>query len=220
MFARRFARKHLDITDLLSEAVEAVYMVVIIGGYVALAQLNTEYLYIVAVNIGACIGWGVIDGLAYIIANAVDRGNQVELIQKIQSERSPERSSYDVIEEFDGTYLSNLSDETKKKIAAEISGDLVGVSIKKGRFATRDDLAGFGAIIGIYLSAGIILSLPYFIFPNKVDAWLVSNSIGTVWLFFFGYRVSRITGGKRVLIGLLTAGAGILFLVVSYHLWA
>jgi VIT1/CCC1 family predicted Fe2+/Mn2+ transporter len=220
MFARRFAGKHLDITDLLSEAVEAVYMVIIIGGYVALSQLNSEYLYIVEVNIGACIGWGVIDGLAYIISNAVDRGGQVDLVHKIQSERNTEKSAQDVIEEFDGTYLSNLNEESKKRIAEEISGGLAGVPVKKGRFATREDVAGFAAIVGIYLAAGIILSLPYFILPNKIHAWLISNIIGTIWLFFFGYRVAKITGGGRILIGLLTASAGLIFLFLSYHLWA
>lgn len=220
MFARGFARKHLEITDLLSEAVEAVYMVVIIGGYVALSQLNSEYLYIVQVNIGACIGWGVIDGLAYILSNAADRGSQVDFIKKVQAEPNSERSTSDVMEEFDGTYLSNLSDDAKKKIASEISGDLNGVSVKKGRFATREDLAGFASIIGIYLAAGIILSLPYFILPNKIHAWLFSNIIGTLWLFFFGFRLARITGGKRVLVGLLTAGVGLLFLILSYHIWS
>jgi len=220
MFARRFARKHLELTDLLSEAVEAVYMVVIIGGYVALSQLNTDYLYIVGVNIGACIGWGFIDGLAYVISNAVDRGTQVDFIKKIQSEETYEKSAHDVIEEFDGTYLSNLSDETKKKIAGEISGDLSEVSVRKGRFATRDDLAGFASILGIYLAAGVILSLPYFIFQNKIDAWLISNVIGTIWLFYFGFRVGRIVGKNRILVGLLTAGAGLAFLILSYHIWA
>ena len=219
MFVRRFARKHLDIADLLSEAVEAVYMVVIIGGYVALSNLSSQYLYIVEVNIGACIGWGVIDGLAYILSNAADRGIQVDLIKKIQSEQSSEKSAYDVIEEFDGTYLSNLSDDAKKKIAGEISGDLTGISVKKGRFVTKEDIAGFASIIGIYLAAGIVLSLPYLILPNKLHAWFFSNMIGTIWLFFFGYRVAKITGGKRVLIGLLTAGAGLLFLVISYRIW-
>jgi len=132
MFGRRFAKKHLDLTDLFSEAVEAVYMVIIIGGYVALSQLNSQFLYIVQVNIGACIGWGVIDGLAHILSNAAERGTQVDLVKRIQSEQSTESSTLDVIEEFDGTYLSNLSDGTKKKIAGEISADLTGVSVKKG----------------------------------------------------------------------------------------
>jgi hypothetical protein len=56
MFLGR-ARKHFDFTDWISESAVAVYVVMIINGYVALSRLNTGYIYIIAADIGACIAW-------------------------------------------------------------------------------------------------------------------------------------------------------------------
>jgi membrane associated rhomboid family serine protease len=39
------------------------------------------------------------------------------------------------------------------------------------------------------------------------------------WLFYYGYTVGKFAGTKRILIGLLTSGAGIAFLVISYMIF-
>jgi hypothetical protein len=74
--ARHFAIRHLDWTDLVTETAVAVYMLVINNGYVALSQLNTQFYYIVVLDIGASFGWGFIDGFTYSIAQSIDRGRQ------------------------------------------------------------------------------------------------------------------------------------------------
>jgi hypothetical protein len=217
--ARRFAKRNLSFTDLISEAAEAVYMVVIINGYVALSNLNTQFYYIIGVDIGACIGWGFIDGFTYAIGGSIDRGNQANLIRKIQSEKNPQKAIDNVVEELDDTFVSRYSDENKNSIAAEIVKDSAAVSDAKHRFMTSDELKGFAAIMLVYLVAGIGLSLPYLIFENKLHAWYVSNFLGIIWLFYYGFRVGRITGGKSLLIGLLTSSAGIAFLIISYLIY-
>jgi len=67
--------KYLTYTDRTGEAAFAVLMVIIINGYVALSDLNTGFTYIVAVNFGACLSWGTIDGLIYAISSAIERNN-------------------------------------------------------------------------------------------------------------------------------------------------
>jgi hypothetical protein len=47
------ARRHLSYTDRTGETAFAVIMVMIINGYIALSKLNTGFLYIVFVNLGA-----------------------------------------------------------------------------------------------------------------------------------------------------------------------
>ena len=115
--ARRFARKHLDFTDAISEAAAAVYMVVIINGYVALSQLNTDFYYILAVDIGACLAWGFIDGFTYAIGGSINRGNQAKLVREIQSEKNPDKAINEVIENLDDTFVSRYSDDAKRTIA-------------------------------------------------------------------------------------------------------
>jgi hypothetical protein len=38
-------------------------------------DLNSGFGYIVAVNLGACFGWGVIDGLIYAVSSSIERNN-------------------------------------------------------------------------------------------------------------------------------------------------
>jgi len=215
----RLARKHLDFTDWITEAAEAVYMVIIINGYVALSQLNSGFVYIVAVNIGACIGWGFIDGFTYAVGGSIDRGKEVALIKKIQTEKDPERAVSEVVDELDDTFVSRFSPQGKQSIAKEILRNAKGVSYVKQRFITKEELQGFGSILLVYLTAGVALSLPYLVLHNKIDAWLISNLLGISWLFFYGFRVGQILEGKKIFLGLITAGAGIAFLLVSYFVY-
>jgi len=66
----RFRR--LDFSDLVSEAVAAAWMLVIINGYVQLSQLRTLFFYI-GVDVGAAVGWGLIDALTYAIGQSISR---------------------------------------------------------------------------------------------------------------------------------------------------
>jgi len=218
--ARRFAKRHLDFTDLISEAAIAVYMVVIINGYVALSQLSTQFYYILAVDIGACVAWGFLDGFTYAIGGSIDRGQETTLIRDIQSEKSSDKAVDKIIEDLDDTFLSRFTPKAKRTIALEVLKNSTEASIPKQHFMTREDLGGLASIIGIYLTAGVALSIPYVIIPNKIDAWILSNVLGIAWLFYYGFTVGKIVGTKRVLIGLFTATAGIIFLVLSYLTYA
>ena len=214
--ARRFARKHLGFRDLITEAAVAVYMLVIINGYVALSQLNTQFYYIVAVDISASIGWGLIDGFTNVIGSTIDRGSQAALVKMIKSEKTPGRSVGEIVKALDDTFISRFSDEGKRNIAVEVLRNSAVASEGDHRLATREDLAGLATILWIYLAAGMALSLPYVVLPDKLDAWLISNVVGIGWLFSYGYTVGRIAGQKRILVGLITSAAGIAFLVLSY----
>jgi len=150
--ARRFARKHLDYTDIVTEAAAAVYMVIIINGYVSLSQLNTQFYYILAVDIGACLGWGFIDGFTYGVSGSIERGNQAKFVREIQSEKDSNKAVNDVVGELDDTFLSQYSDDAKRIIALEILKNSSKVTINKKGFMTRDDLGGLAAILSIYLT--------------------------------------------------------------------
>ena len=69
------ASKYLSYSDRTGEIAFAVIMVVIINGYVALSDLNTGFIYIVVLNIGACLAWGLIDGLIYAVSSSIERNN-------------------------------------------------------------------------------------------------------------------------------------------------
>jgi hypothetical protein len=214
---RAGARNHLDFTDWISESAVAVYMVMIVNGYVALSQLNAGYTYIIAVDIWACVAWGFIDGFTYAVGNAIDRGSQSSFLKRLKAEKDPERAVDQVVEELEGTFMAGLSAGGKMAVAREVVKNSEGASSGDRRgFPSRSDAQGFLSVMSIYLSIGLEMTLPYVILPNKLTAWLISDAIALAWLFSYGFRVGGIIQGSRILTGLITAGLGVAFLFASY----
>jgi VIT1/CCC1 family predicted Fe2+/Mn2+ transporter len=219
--ARRLIRKNLSFTDRIGEVAFAVIMVIIINGYVALSDLNSGFLYLVFVNIGACAGWGFIDGFIYAISSSIERNNirnKLKFLKTLKTENDPE--ILDKVESsFDETFLVSFDKEGKEAVAKEVIANVNQASLKKDRILTKDDILGWLSIILIYIITGFTLALPFLVFSDKLFAWFISNSLGILWLFWFGFQLGKSAGRYRFLLGLLMSGVGIGFLVVSYIVW-
>jgi VIT1/CCC1 family predicted Fe2+/Mn2+ transporter len=213
------AFKYLSYVDRTGEIAFAVIMVIIINGYVALTDLNSGFFYIVAVNLGACLSWGIIDGLIYATSSSIERNKtQNKLTQLKASAKSPD-SLQKVKDNLDDTFLASFDDAGREAIAKEIVNHAPNVKEKDNRVLTKDDLMGWLAIVGIYVVVGFLLALPFLVFPDKVVAWFVSNGIGVAWLFWYGVQLGRFAGKNRWVFGVLLAAISIGFIVVSYNVW-
>jgi VIT1/CCC1 family predicted Fe2+/Mn2+ transporter len=219
------AGKYLSYADRTGEIAFAVIMVIIINGYVALSQLNTGFLYIVVVNIGACASWGFIDGFIYAISSSIARNtirkklialNNLSKDQKVSEELLVQRVEK---EAFSDNVLDSFSAEGKKALAKNIVTYAPQATIEKTKVLTKEETLGWLSIILIYLTVGFLLALPFLIIPDKLLAWVISNSIGVVWLFWYGYQLGRSIGKYKAVLGFLMAAFGITFLVVSYITW-
>src|SRR5512139_1628105 len=111
MVAFGLASKYLSYTDLIGEVAFAVLMVIIINGYVALSDLNTGFLYIVVVNLGACLSWGTIDGLIYAISSSMERNNTRNKLITLKDSLKSENTTEIVKRNLDDTFLVNFTDE-------------------------------------------------------------------------------------------------------------
>jgi VIT1/CCC1 family predicted Fe2+/Mn2+ transporter len=65
-----------------------------------------------------------------------------------------------------------------------------------------------------------LLALPFLVLPNKVLAWFVSNGFGVAWLFGYGVQLGRSAGKNRWVLGLIMAVVAVVFLSLSYFVWA
>lgn len=219
------AKRYLTFTDRTGEVAFAVIMVIIINGYVALSDLNTGFLYIVAVNIGACFGWGFIDGFIYAISSSIERNSirkkLVALKNLTKGQAVPEEELISRVEKeaFSDNLLDNFSVEGKKAIAKNIVEYAPQATIEKSKVVTKDEAMGWLSIILIYLSVGFLLALPFLVLPDKLLAWFVSNVIGVTWLFWYGIQLGRSVGKYRILLGCFMAAFGIVFLLISYLAW-
>ena len=107
-------------------------MVIIINGYVALSDLNTGFLYIVFVNLGACAGWGFIDGFIYAISSSIERNNirnKLKFLKSLSAEK--DQNILDkVTSSLDDTFLVSFDQDGKEAIAKDIIAN-VPASINK-----------------------------------------------------------------------------------------
>jgi VIT1/CCC1 family predicted Fe2+/Mn2+ transporter len=211
--------KYLSYTDRTGEIAFAVLMVIIINGYVALSDLNSGFVYIVAVNLGACFGWGMIDGLVYAISSSIDRNNIRNKLIKLKECVTCRQSLDKVVENFDDTFLASFDNEGKKAVAKEIIQHVPEATLGENKLLTRAELMGWLSIIGIYLTVGLLMALPFLVLPDKLMAWLISNGLGVAWVAWYGVQLGKAAGKNRWLLGSILAVVGIMFLVVSYIVW-
>jgi VIT1/CCC1 family predicted Fe2+/Mn2+ transporter len=219
------ARRYLSFTDRTGEVAFAVFMVIIINGYVALSNLNTGFMYIVAVNIGACAGWGFIDGFLYAITSSIDRNNLRNKIFKMRklSEEKDELTRKTLLENveknMEDSLFSSYNEDGKKAIAKDIVDYSPQATVAENKLFTREETLGWASIVLIYLSVGFLLALPFLILPDKLLAWFISNIIGIAWLFWYGFQLGKILGKHKIALGFGMAAIGTLFLAVSYFVW-
>lgn len=214
------AAKYLSYADRTGEIAFATLMVIIINGYVALSRLDTGFVYIVAVNLGACVSWGIIDGLIYAISSSFERNNKRKKLLQLKSCVNCEKSLDNIRKGLDETFLVGFDKEGKDAVAKEILAHLPNATLEENKVITKKELMGWLSIIGIYLAVGFLLALPFLILRDKLLSWLISNGIGVSWLFWYGVQLGKSAGRNRWILGLLLAVVSILFLVVSYFVWA
>ncbi len=212
--------KYLSHVDRVSEVAFAVLMVIIINGYVALSELNTGFMYIVTVNLGACLAWGTIDGLIYAISSSMKRNNLRSMLLRLKSSLKSDDVLREVKSSLGETFLAGFDGKGKEAIAREIATHIPNISLQESRVLTKEEVMGWLSIIGIYLLVGTLLALPFLLLPNKVLAWLISNAGGVAWLFGYGMQLGRSAGKNRWLLGSVMALVSILFLAASYLGWA
>ncbi|MCW4000996.1 MAG: hypothetical protein NWE93_12225 [Candidatus Bathyarchaeota archaeon] len=211
--------KYLSYTDRTGEAAFAVLMVIIINGYVALSDLNTGFLYIVAVNLGACFTWGTIDGLIYAISSSMERNRARSKLIEFKACAHGANAMRQLKNSFNDTVLAGFDDEGKEAIAKEIMANVPNASIPENKLLTREETMGWLSIIGIYMVAGFLLALPFLVLEDKFIAWVFSNVLGVTWVTWYGIQLGKAAGKNRWLLGAVMAIVSVLFLFGSYLVW-
>jgi hypothetical protein len=213
------AKRYLSYSDRTGEIAFAVLMVIIINGYVALSDLNSGFGYIVAVNLGACFGWGVIDGLIYAVSSSIERNNIRSKLLLLKECASCGGTLDKVTASFDDTFLAGFSEEGKKAIAKDLIVHVKDADVGKSKVLTRDEFLGGASILGIYLTVGVLMALPFLLLPDKLTAWFTSNILGVAWVTWYGVQLGKAVGKYRWLLGLILGALAVMFLVVSYMVW-
>jgi VIT1/CCC1 family predicted Fe2+/Mn2+ transporter len=179
----------------------------------------------VVVNIGACAGWGVIDGFIYAISSSIERNNLrkklvfVKQVAETKDDLTAKTTLEKIEENLNDTFFSSFSSEGKRAIAKDIIAYAPQAAIEENKVLTKGEVLGWLSIILIYLGVGFLLALPFLLFADKLLAWFISNIAGAAWLFWYGFQHGKSVGKHKKVLGISMSAIGIAFLLISYIAW-
>jgi len=165
--------------------------------------------------------WAVVDGLLLIFTNLLERGRHNKMISTIKSS-DKNLAIQTVSSELNSTIINALAEKDKMRIAETILGKILSSATntaKKFKISSRDIFGS--AIVTFFVFAPSILILPFFLFIGNLSAAiLISNIIGILILFGFGYRLGECIKRNKILIGLTVAIIGLAVMIVGTALGA
>lgn len=196
-------RALLSPSDRHSEILFGLIMVLAITGTVGLE--TGSRIAVISAGIGACIAWGIVDGIIYVYTNLLERGRIARSVQEASTCTGEGCDIRKVKEELEGTIVDTLGEREKHEVAQHILIRLKPVD--NYTRATRDDIMGGFAVGALVFISGIPVLLPFMFFD---DAWAMrfSSAIGLIMLFGIGYRWGGYVGRNKLQTGAVMMGVG------------
>jgi hypothetical protein len=197
-------RALLSPSDRHSEVLFGLIMVLTITGTVWLETGSSKA--IISAGIGACIAWGIVDGIIYVYSNLLERGRIALAAREATTCMGEGCDIRTIKEELKDTIVDTLGEREKHEVAQHILVRLKPV--ENHTRATKDDILGGIAAGTLVFISGIPLLLP-FLFLNGIWALRLSRIIGFVMLFGIGYRWGGYVGRSRFWTGVTMLSVGI-----------
>lgn len=196
-------RAYLSPSDRHSEVLFGLIMVLAITGTVGLETGSRRV--VLSAGIGACIAWGLVDGIIYVYTNLLERGRIALAAQEASTCTGVGCDLRKIKEELEGTIVDTLGEREKHEVAQHILVRLKPVENRT--HATRDDILGGVAAGTLVFISGIPVLLP-FLFLDGVWAMRLSSAIGLIMLFAIGYRWGGYVGRNKLQTGAVMMGVG------------
>lgn len=194
----------LSPSDRHSEMLFGLIMVLTITGTVWLGTNSTKA--IISAGIGACIAWGIVDGIIYVYSSLLERGRIALAAQEASSCSGEGCDLIAIKEELEGTIVDTLGEREKHEVAQHILMRLKPV--ENHTHATKDDILGGIAAGMLVFVSGVPPLLP-FVFLDGIQAMRLSSVIGLVMLYAIGYRWGSYVGRSRFWTGIIMMSVGI-----------
>jgi len=160
--------------------------------------------------------WAVVDGLLLIFTNLLEKGRYYKLASTIKSSDKSTASQI-LSSELNRTLVTVLDEKTRESIKEIILSNILLMStstMKRHKISSRD-LLGL-VIVTFFVFLPSILILPFFLYIGNIAvAILVSNLIGSLLLFGFGYRLGDCINRNKILMGLTVAIIGLLIMFLG-----
>jgi VIT1/CCC1 family predicted Fe2+/Mn2+ transporter len=165
--------------------------------------------------------WAAVDGLLLIFTNLLERGRYNKMISTIKAS-DKNLATQTISNELSRTIINVLDEKDKDLITETVLEKILLLSAntaKKFRISSRDILGS--AIVIFFVFSPSILILPFFLFTSNLGiAILISNIIGILILFGFGYKLGDCIKRNKILTGLTVAIIGLAVMIAGTVLGA
>lgn len=197
-------RAILSPSDRHSEMLFGLIMVLAITGTVWLGTHSTKA--IISAGIGACVAWGIVDGIIYVYSSLLERGRIALAAQEASTCTGEGCDLRAIKEELEGTIVDTLGERERHEVAQHILMRLKPVENRTS--VNKDDILG-GITAGMLVFVSGVPPLIPFIFLDGIWALRLSSIIGFVMLYAIGYRWGGYVGRSRFWTGVTMMSVGI-----------
>ena len=197
-------RAILSPSDRHSEMLFGLIMVLAITGTVWIGTHSTKA--IISAGIGACVAWGIVDGIIYVYSSLLERGRIALAAQEASTCTGEGCDLRAIKEELEGTIVDTLGERERHEVAQHILMRLKPVENRTS--VNKDDILG-GIAAGMLVFVSGVPPLIPFIFLDGIWALRLSSVIGFVMLYAIGYRWGGYVGRSRFWTGVTMMSVGI-----------
>ncbi|MGI0055745.1 MAG: VIT1/CCC1 transporter family protein [Nitrosarchaeum sp.] len=217
---RIFSQVYLTREDRLVEALCGVIMVLTMISYLRLSLMDNPHTemqkILILVPLGANAAWGIIDGIMYVLTNLIQRGRIYKLYSSIRSKESKEANTA-IRNEFKSSIIGKLNEKDQSKIYDEIQSGLNDIVVKKPNLITKRDIVVIIYTFLLVVLVAVIVILPFLFINDFLSAFRLSQVIGIVLLFCFGYLWGKYASKNKIRsgIGITIIGIAIVLTTIS-----
>ena len=197
-------RAILSPSDRHSEILFGLIMVLAITGTVWIGTHSTKA--IISAGIGACVAWGIVDGIIYVYSSLLERGRIALAAQEASTCTGEGCDLRAMKEELGGTIVDTLGERERHEVAQHILMRLKPVENRTS--VNKDDILG-GIAAGMLVFVSGVPPLIPFIFLDGIWALRFSSIIGFVMLYAIGYRWGGYVGKSRFWTGVTMMSVGL-----------
>jgi hypothetical protein len=223
-----FISRYLEPIDALTEIIYGLLIVMtftmafrafdassLTGRLDIVAEASVRRLLIAA--FGCTVAWGLIDGVIYVMSSLAERGERQRLIKVIKTAPDERAATEAIAEELDDAVGPLASDAGRGQLYADVLEHLrdeppAHEGIK------REDIYGAIALVLLAIVATLPVVIPFLFVTDPAAAIRTSNLIAIAMLFIAGYRWAKYARANPLKIGLLTAGIGVVLVLVAIPL--
>jgi hypothetical protein len=199
----------------LSEVIFGLLMALSFTGTMSAAVGGGEEVRgVLFAALGCNVAWGIVDGVMFVLATAVERARRARFLKNIRSLPLLEARRL-LLQEMPEALGVDLNDEEAGALLARVRAK---PAVSDQTVIVFDDVRAAVLIFVLVVTSTLPPSLPFLFISELHAAMRVSNAVALVMLFVIGAQLGRYMGGRRWPMALAMTSIGSVLVAVTIAL--